>query len=170
MKLERKNPVYSIIIKRFPNWRCCLILLVLLSALPDPARSQKSRKPELIRDTDIAEGKENPEAAEVEKPEPDPVLAKENLNIGNFYFKRKNFAAAIQRYSDALAYNPDWKEANEALDRAICSYEAEIRNLEKNGDIIEAIIKCKDFIRRYPDSPKLADFRNMLSELENKSD
>jgi tetratricopeptide (TPR) repeat protein len=168
MDLERKNRAYSIIMKVLAGRRCIFVLLLLLSALPCPAQSQRSGKPELIRDTDIAEGKENQEAGEVL--EPDPVLAEKSFNIGNFYYKNKNYTAAIQRYSDALAYRPNWEEAGKALDRAIRAYQDEIHDLEKDGNILEAVRKCRDFIKRYPDSPKLPDFRDKLFELEAKSE
>ncbi len=175
MELERKKSVRLETTIRMPplSPRLILLLLLLLSAFPYSARPQNSRKPELIRDTDIAEGKESPEATEVTEPEPDPLLAEKSFKIGNFYYKRKNYTAAIQRYMEALAYRPDWAEATEALARAYkgeaAAYEAEIRAFEKSGDFAKAIEKCKDFIKTYPDSPKLSDFRSKLSELEKNS-
>jgi tetratricopeptide (TPR) repeat protein len=134
------------------------VLFLLIWALPAGAQSQKSRKPpSLIIDTDVAEGTDQQEAAEPK--EPNPMLAEENLEIGDFYYKRKNYKAAIQRYIEALEYQPDLIKAFEALARAY----------EKNDEFDKAINTCKDFLEKYPDSPKATDFRDKLSELEEKS-
>jgi len=108
----------------------------------------------LIRDTDVAEGTVVPE--QPGKKEPDPLLSLQNLNIGNFYYKRKNYDAAIQRYLEALEYQPDSVEVYEALTRAY----------EKKGDRTSAIKTYREFIEKYPDSPKSPQFREKLARLE----
>jgi tetratricopeptide (TPR) repeat protein len=60
-------------------------------------------RPALIRDTDKAEGKE--EEATKEKTY-NPMEAEKSVKIGDFYFKKKNYNAAIQRYMEALDYHP----------------------------------------------------------------
>ncbi len=144
--------------KSFPGRTLFLILPLLFWMLPTLAQSQNTRKPPvLINDTDIAEGIEYEEE---ERPkELNPMLAKENLEIGNFYYKRKNYGAAIQRYLEALEYQPDLVKAFEALARAY----------EKNDEIEKAINTYKDFLERYPDSPKVSDFHSKLTKLEKKS-
>jgi tetratricopeptide (TPR) repeat protein len=118
------------------------------------AAQSTGRKPALIRDTDAAEGKE---AASAEVPkEPNPQLYEQNLNIGNFYYKKKNYAAAIRRYLDAVEYQPDSARAYDALARAY----------EKNDQAEKAIAALKEFIEKNPDSPKLADFKTRLAKLE----
>lgn len=116
---------------------------------------QSSQKPRLIRDTERAP--EDSETADVEAPKDrDPQLAEQNLKIGDFYFKRKNYAAAIQRYLDAIAYLPTFTDAYQAL----------VRAYEKNGDLSKAIKVCRDFISKNPDSPKVPDFQARLAKLE----
>ncbi len=135
-----------------------MILSLLLWMLPILAQSQDVRKPPvLIRDTDAAEGIAYEEETEVK--ELNPMLAEENLEIGNFYYKRKNYEAAIQRYLEALEYQPNMIKAFEALARAY----------EKNDELDKAINTYRDFLEKYPDSPKYADFRSRLSKLEEKS-
>ena len=135
----------------------CCVLLLLSGALPSVAQTPNSRKPELIRDTDIAEGNDG---VDTTKPkEPNPVLAEQNVNIGNFYFKRKNYSAAIQRYHEAIEYQPNSIPAHEALARAYV----------KSGDIAKAMDTYKSFLEKYPDSPKCPDFRAKLAKLENKA-
>ncbi len=134
---------------------CICIFFCWLNS-PAALRSQSAPKPELIRDTDIAERKES--VADSTPKERNPLLAEKNIDIGNFYFKKKNYAAAIQRYLDAIEYHPGSLRAYEALARAY----------EKNDEIPKAIEACRDFILKNPDSPKAAEFRSKLIELEKK--
>ena len=136
-----------------------LLFMLFISAAATPgtaAQAPPSRKPALIRDTDTAEGKEE---AVVSKPkEYSRELSAKNLKIGDYYFKRKNYVAAIQRYQDAIEYQPDHMEAYESLARAY----------EKNGDLAKAAHVYKDFIQKNPDSPKAAEIRIRLAKLEKK--
>jgi len=137
------------------------IVLGLLAAcsttLSINTQAQSRRRPELIRDTDIAEGKEEETNVE-ELKEYDPILASQNLKVGNYYFKKKNYDAAIQRYLDAIASQPDLIDAYAALARAY----------EKNGNLSKAIQAFKEFIQKNPDSPKVADFKSEAEKLEKK--
>jgi outer membrane protein assembly factor BamD (BamD/ComL family) len=134
-----------------------VVLLLFFVTLPSAAGAQESRKPRLIRDTATAEGRED--AEEKEPKEFNPLLSKKSVEIGNFYFKRKNYNAAIQRYIEALEYEPGSIKAYEALARAY----------EKNDEIDKAMDTYEEFIEKYPDSPKISDFRSKLSDLQNKS-
>jgi outer membrane protein assembly factor BamD (BamD/ComL family) len=144
--------------KFFRIFSLCLVFFLISVAFTGIAQSQRSRKPEIIRDTDTAEGKENSNAAA--KKEPNPMLAEKNINIGNFYFKRKNYAAAIERYLEAIEYQPN----------SIPAYEALARAYEKNGEFTKAIETYKNFIDKYPNSPKSPEFRTKLAEIEKKAD
>ncbi|HEY1265296.1 MAG TPA: tetratricopeptide repeat protein [Terriglobales bacterium] len=42
----------------------------------------------------------------------DPHRAAKNIEVGDFYFKRKNYRAALDRYHEALEYKPDDAVAN----------------------------------------------------------
>jgi tetratricopeptide (TPR) repeat protein len=138
------------------GWFVCAIFLPLGSATPAPQQRRPGR-PALIRDTDAAEGKEEPDV-EQEKVY-NPMMAEKTLKIGDFYFKRKNYAAAIQRYIEALQYQPNRVDAYEALGRTY----------EKTGDISKAVTLYKDFIAKNPDSAKASEFRSKLARLEKKS-
>jgi hypothetical protein len=124
----------------------CILLIVISLTFPVYAQS---KRPVLIRDTDKAEGKE--EAPEVAKPkEYDPLLAERNINIGNFYFKKRNFDAAVDRYADALGYQPDSMKAREALQRA-CA-----RALEEH----------RSYIQKNPKALDLTEHRDRITKLE----
>ena len=101
---------------RFSNSQMLLAALVFLAAdLPAPEAGAQARpsRPALIRDTDTAEGKNEAEAAK-EKPF-NPLEAERHFRVGEFYAKRKNYAAAIQRYLDAIQYQPNLVKAHLAL-------------------------------------------------------
>jgi Tfp pilus assembly protein PilF len=134
----------------------CLIFLLLLWSLPAIAQAQNSRRPALIRDTDVAEGKDNTDA--VKPKEPNSKLAEINIDIGNFYLKKRNFSAAIERFTEAIEYQPDSVQAWGALAHAY----------EKKGDKNKAIETYNGFIKKYPDSPKCDEFRGKISKLGKK--
>ncbi len=118
------------------------------------AQSISRKPPVLIRDTDTAEAKEDVSTPK----ELNPFLSEQNLNIGNFYYKKKNYAAAIRRYLEAIEYLPDSVRAYEALARAY----------EKNDQPDKAIAAYKRFIEKNPDSPKSPEFLARLAKLEKK--
>ena len=135
----------------------CIAGILLFSAAVVPAQdiSKTARKPVLIIDTDIAEEREPaPEPAK----EPNPARSKENLNIGNTYFKRRNYSAAISRYIEAIAWQENSIPAHEALARAY----------EKNGDFARAIQVLENVIEKNPDSPKNKGFQAKIAGLRKK--
>lgn len=137
-----------------------LFIWVVLGALISAASWAQSRpnRPALIRDTDKADGKEEAEARK-EKPY-NPLEAERSVRVGDFYFKRKNYSGAIQRYLEALQYQPNLIKAYEALGKAY----------EKNGSSDKALEVYRDFIQKYPSSPKVPDFQSRINRLERKSE
>jgi len=125
----------------------------------DPPR----KPPKLIRDTGVAEGKSDAETAK--KKEFNPMLAEENLQIGNFYYKRGNYPAALERYKDALEYQPNSIATRDALGRAI---ERLGRDYEKKNEKDKALALYKEFLALFPDSPKSAEFKSRVASLEKK--
>ncbi len=133
------------------------LLLLFFIAASSCARSASSQEPRLIIDTEVAEETEN---AEDPKPkERDPALAEENLGIGNYYLKEKNYVAAIRRFLAALEYQPDSVAAHEALGRAY----------EKSGDASRALELYRKFLKENPNSPKSHQFKTRIEKLEKKS-
>jgi tetratricopeptide (TPR) repeat protein len=115
-------------------------------------QSYAAQKPGLIRDTGVADAVET--TPEVKTP--DPILCDKNINIGDFYFKQKNYAAAIRRYLDAIEYQADSARAHDALARAY----------QKNDQQAKAVAVYRQFIEKNPDSPQIAEFRTKLAKLE----
>jgi len=133
----------------------CFLIFALLAAAPASGGAQ-AKKPALIRDTSVAEGKEDPETAKAKLY--NPLMAEKSVKIGDFYLKRKNYDAAIQRYQEALEYQPNRIEAFVALGRAY----------EKKGDPQKAVAVYRDFLEKFPSSPKAAEFRARIARLEKK--
>ena len=119
------------------------------------AQTRPSR-PALIRDTETAEGKDEEEASK-EKPF-NPLLAEKSVKIGDFYFKKKNYAAAIQRYLEAISFQPN----------LITAYEGLARSYEKDGKREKAIEVYRDFMKKYPESKKSSEFSRRAATLEKQ--
>jgi tetratricopeptide (TPR) repeat protein len=135
---------------------CLAVVLCALTGVGFTQQAPPRKPPALIRDTGVAEGKTEPEA--VLKKEYNPGLADQNLKIGNFYFKKGNYDAAIQRFQDAIDYQPNLVAAYDALGRAH----------EKNGDKAKALAVYKDFLAKYPDSSKASEFKSRSARLEKE--
>ena len=133
-----------------------VFLSLFLFAGTGLAQAPPRKPPVLIRDTGVAEGKTN--AEEAVKKEHNPMLAEENIKIGDFYFKRKNYVAAIARYREALEYQPNLYEAHDALGRAY----------EKNGENQKALAVYESFLKNYPESSKAEEFRSRCAKLKKK--
>jgi tetratricopeptide (TPR) repeat protein len=146
------------IMKRYQN--TLIRSFVFLFSLIVSGYSQSGlpqKQPELIIDTDIAEETEKIE--EKISKERDPKKAEEIIDIGNHYLRQKNYFAAIQRYLEALEYQPDSFRAHEALGRAY----------EKNGDTSKALELYNKFLEENPNSPKSLGFKARIAKLTKKS-
>lgn len=155
--------------------RNMLVFLVffLLPSLSVSAQSRSAPKPVIIRDTDIAEGIEE---VEPEK-ERNPDEAEKNIDIGNFYYKQKNFVGAITRYLTAIEYQPDSNQAYKSVDKAYKSLvkaymsldrtpESRSRAEKRYGVIPIAVHALEDFLSNNPDSIKGDDYQKMIAKLD----
>ena len=139
------------------RWVVLSLVLAFSQVATATFAQSRSKRPELIRDTGTAEGKDDAEASK-EKAY-NPLAAEQSIKVGDFYFRKKNYGAAIQRYLEAVQYQPNLVRAHEALARAY----------EKKGEIDKALEVYKQFIEKHPSSPKAPDFRSRIAELEKKS-
>ncbi|MCZ6485501.1 MAG: hypothetical protein O6826_07385 [Acidobacteria bacterium] len=129
--------------------------LLLLLACPLLGQEQQSkRKPVLIR---VDRGDE-----EVQEtlPDPDPLRAREHVEIGDFYYRRDNYKAAAERYREAVTYNPKWAEAYEKL----------IRALEKQKAFLEAIEVCEQFVESNDSSAEVERFQEWGKKLKEENE
>lgn len=89
----------------------------------------------------------------------DPHRAAKDVEVGDFYFKRKNYRAALERYRDALLYKPDDALASFGLAQAE----------EKLGKPDDAREHYEAYLKILPDGPLAPEARKGLDRLK-KSD
>lgn len=136
----------------FIPFHTCLLLILACPLLGQ--EQQSKRKPVLIR---VDRGDE--EVQEI-LPEPDPLRAREHVEIGDFYYRRDNFKAAAERYREAVTYNPKWAEAYEKL----------IRALEKQKAFLEAIEVCEQFVESNQSSAEVERFQEWGKKLKEENE
>lgn len=99
----------------------------------------------------------NDAASEVQELHPwDPHKAAKDVEVGDFYFKRKNYRAAIERYKDALIYKSDDAIAHLRL----------AESLDKTGQGGEAVPHYQEYLKILPHGPFAADAQKALEKLK----
>ena len=87
----------------------------------------------------------------------DPHKAVKDIEVGDYYFKRRNYKGALERYKDALVYKPNDAVANFRL--AECE--------EKLGNSSDAVQHYADYLKILPNGPFAADARKALERLKS---
>ena len=167
---------------RFSLLACLLVLLGACWAQQDSASKPSDRDREAqessSRDTridtrppkDDAKGHPNSSSAvadlDVHPPTDDsdvqefhpwnPLKAAKDIEVGDYYFKRKNYKAALDRYKEALYYKD--KDAVASFRLAVCQ--------EKLGDKAEARKYFEQYLKILPEGPLSKDARTSLDKLE----
>jgi tetratricopeptide (TPR) repeat protein len=78
-----------------------------------PPRDDASKHPESTINPDSTEPDDSTSDADVQEFHPwDPHKALKDIEVGDFYFKRKNYRAALDRYKEALVYKDNDAMAN----------------------------------------------------------
>ena len=96
---------------------------------------------------------------EVQEMKPwDPHKADKNVEVGNYYFKRKNYRAAESRYQEALY----WQENSATALFGLAQVE------EKLGKAAEARKNYEAYLRILPDGEFAAKAREGLERLKDK--
>lgn len=85
----------------------------------------------------------------------DPHKAAKDVEVGDYYFKRKNYKAAIARYQDALIYKPNDAIAQYRLAEA----------LDKTGKSDEAVEHYQEYLKILPHGPNAEDAQKALAKL-----
>ncbi len=85
-----------------------------------------------------------------------PLKALKSSEVGDFYFKRKNYRAALERYKEALTY----KEGD-----AVASYKVGLCE-EKLGDKGEARKFYEQYLKILPEGPLAKDAHLSLARLD----
>jgi len=87
------------------------------------------------------------------------MKAQKDVEIGDYYFRRKNYRAAMDRYKEALYYKENDAVATYRL--AVC--------LEKLGDKDEARKDFEQYLKILPEGPLSKDARASLEKLGGKA-
>jgi tetratricopeptide (TPR) repeat protein len=99
---------------------------------------------------------ENEAASDVQEMHPwDPHKAAKDVEVGDYYFKKKNYKAAGARYQDALIYKPNDAVAHFRL----------AESLDKTGNSGEAILHYQEYLKILPHGPFAEDAQKALARL-----
>ena len=106
-----------------------------------------------VEDLDIPE---NIDVSGVQEFHPwNPMKALKNIEVGDFYFKRKNYKAALERYKEALYYKDG--DALASFRLAECQ--------EKLGDKADARKYYEQYLKILPEGPLAKDAHASLDRL-----
>jgi tetratricopeptide (TPR) repeat protein len=106
-----------------------------------------------VEDLDIPE---NIDVSGVQEFHPwNPMKALKNIEVGDFYFKRKNYKAALERYKEALYYKDG--DALASFRLAVCQ--------EKLGDKADARKYYEQYLKILPEGPFAKDAHASLDRL-----
>jgi tetratricopeptide (TPR) repeat protein len=86
----------------------------------------------------------------------DPHKAMKDIEVGDFYFKRKNYRAALDRYQEALLYKPNDAFSNFQIGQC----------LEKMKRPDEARVHYEAYLKILPQGPLSAEAHKALDRLK----
>lgn len=89
----------------------------------------------------------------------DPHKAAKDTEVGDYYFKRKNYVAAESRYREALVYKENDAVATYKL--ALC--------LEKLNRPDEALTEYQSYIKILPSGPEAGEAKKAIERLKSPS-
>jgi len=94
------------------------------------------------------------------KPPPvfDPLGAEKDIEVGNFYFKRGNYDAAIERFHDAARKHAGYAKPYLLLGETY----------EKKNDAQNALKAYREFLKLYPQSPDRKRVEGRIADLQKK--
>jgi len=75
------------------------------------AQDPKPKTPPPPKQQEVQEPPEEDESLKPKEYAFNPLQAEKDINIGNWYFKRHNYRAALNRYQEASKWNPGLAEA-----------------------------------------------------------
>jgi len=123
-----------------------------ISPPKDDAKNHPGSK-DAVADLDVTD---NPDASRVQEFHPwNPMKALKNIEVGDYYFKRKNYKAALDRYREALYYKDNDAVASFRL--AVCQ--------EKLGDKADAKKFYEQYLKILPEGPLAKDAHASLDRL-----
>jgi tetratricopeptide (TPR) repeat protein len=89
----------------------------------------------------------------------DPHRALKDIEVGDFYFKKKNYSAALDRYREALFYKPNDATANFRMAQA----------LDKLARLDEAAEHYQEYLRILPNGPLAEEAKKALEKIKTSA-
>ena len=86
----------------------------------------------------------------------DPHRALKDIEVGDFYFKKKNYRAALDRYREALFYKPNDALANFRMAQAF----------EKLSQYNDAVEHYEEYLKILPNGPQSEEAKKALEKLK----
>jgi tetratricopeptide (TPR) repeat protein len=128
--------------------------LIDLSPPADDAKVHPQSS-EILKDAEPASGN-----GDVNEFHPwNPHKAAKDVEVGDFYFKRKNYRAAEDRYREALLYKDN--DAIATFRLAIC--------LEKMDQPDQALKEFESYVKILPHGPQAEDARKAIERLKGSA-
>jgi tetratricopeptide (TPR) repeat protein len=139
------------------------------SSAPAPSAGESSSRQTIIDLSPPAnDAKDHPESAgdtgdtssDVQEFHPyDPHKAEKDVEVGDFYFKRGNYRAAMGRYREAMEYKPNDAAATFGL----------ASTLDRLGKVDEAVASYESYLKTLPHGPRAEEARKSLQRLKPKA-
>ena len=89
----------------------------------------------------------------------DPHKAAKDVEVGDYYFRRKNYAGAESRYREALVYKENDADATYKL--AVC--------LEKMHRSDEAVEEYQEYLKILPSGPDAVNAKKAIERLKSEA-
>jgi tetratricopeptide (TPR) repeat protein len=88
----------------------------------------------------------------------DPMRAMKDVEVGDFYYKRENYKAALSRFREALEFKPH---------DAVATFKL-AQTLEKTKDFEEARARYEEYLTILKDGPHAAEARKAIERLKRQ--
>lgn len=85
----------------------------------------------------------------------DPYHAEKSVEIGQYYLKKRNYDAAIERFRDATRYKPNFAQPYRLMGEAY----------EKKGDKAEAVKSYQKYLEILPSAEDAGKVRKRIAKL-----
>lgn len=123
----------------------------------DPLKPAPTKRKNKDKDTSTTD---QPTSNTPDQPTWDPLRADKDIEVGEFYLKKGDLDAAIDRFQDAAAAKPGYAVPYRYLGEA----------QEKKGQKREAIKSYKRYLDMYPHAEDAAKIQKKLDKLNNEVD